>query len=124
MALMNMRTIVRAHLSRERLDVLLSVLAPFVIMLESGYANAWVFAGGQLGMDFNSLMAWGRGIFLEALIYVCFKLVRMFVERGRWVVIILPLLVGMVGMIVSAGCNLAWLSSSSEMARALSITAQ
>src|ERR1051326_7956812 len=124
MSFMNMRTIVRAHLARERIDVLLSAIAPLVIMLESGYANAWVFAGGRLGLDLNALMALGRGIFLEALIYVCFKLVRMFVEQRRRAVLVLPLLVGMVGMVVSAGCNLAWLVHSPEMRQAVVLVVQ
>src|ERR1051326_4461070 len=94
MSFMNMRTIVHAHLARERIDVLLSAIAPLVIMLESGYANAWVSAGGRLGLALNALMALGRGIFLEALIYVCFKLVRMFVEQRRRAALVLPLLVG------------------------------
>ncbi|MEO6891051.1 MAG: hypothetical protein ABI456_16460 [Ktedonobacteraceae bacterium] len=124
MAIMSMRTIVRAHLARERIDVLLSVLAPLVIMLESGYANAWVFAGGRLGLDVNSVMAIGRGIFLEALIYVCFKLIRMFTEQRRWLVLPLPFLVGVVGMIVSAGCNLGWLAHSPEMLQAIGLVSQ
>src|SRR5262245_11085500 len=115
--------VVRTHLVRERLDVMLSVLAPLVLMLESGYANAWVFAGGNLGIDLNSLMAWGRGIFLEALIYACFKLVKMFAMRGGrgWLALPIPLLVGMIGMIVSAGCNLGWMAHSPEMQSTLRI---
>lgn len=124
MSIFNMRTIVRVHLSRERIDILLSVLAPLVIMLESGYANAWDFAGGRLGLDFNSLMAFGRGLFLEALIYVCFKLVRLFLDTRRYWVLALPFLVGMVGMIVSAGCNLGWMLHSPEMVAAVNLVAE
>lgn len=121
MSVFNMRTIVRAHLGRERVDVLLSVLAPLVIMIESAYANAWVFLNGRLGFDVPSIMALGRGLFIEALVYVCFKLIRMFVQQGNYWVIPLPLLVGMVGMIVSAGLNLGWLFHSPEMQAALSL---
>jgi hypothetical protein len=123
---MNIRFVVQTHLMRDRLDVLLSVLAPLVLMLESGYANAWVFAGGHLGFDFPSLMALGRGIFLEALIFACFKLVKMFVSKGRWSVAFafIPLAVGSMGMIVSAGCNLGWMANSPEMHSTLSIVSQ
>jgi hypothetical protein len=34
---MKIRTIVNAHLGRERLDALIAVLVPFVLMVESGY---------------------------------------------------------------------------------------
>ncbi len=124
--MINIRMVVRTHLLRERIDVLLSVLAPFVLMVESGYANGWVFAGGHLGLDFNSVMALARGIFLEALIYACFKLLRVFALKGEGIkraIAVVPLLVGMVGMIVSAGCNLGWMSQSPEMRNAFAAVA-
>src|SRR2546421_11408848 len=81
--LMNIRTVVRAHLMRERVDVLIAVLAPLVLMLESGYACGWVFADGHLSpTDLNTYLALGRGIFLEGLIFAMFKLVRVFLSRG------------------------------------------
>src|SRR5438034_9544190 len=67
--LMNIRTVVHAHLTRERLDVLIAVLAPLVLMLESGYACGWGFANGDLSLtNPNTYLALGRGILLEALI--------------------------------------------------------
>src|SRR5438046_3016255 len=67
---MNIRTVVRAHLMRERVDVLIAVLAPLVLMLESGYACGWVFANGELSLNNpNTYLALGRGIFLEGLIF-------------------------------------------------------
>ncbi|WP_201367506.1 hypothetical protein, partial [Dictyobacter formicarum] len=120
---MNTRTVVGVHLFRERFDVLLAVLAPLIMMAESGYANAWVFAGGHLDVDFPSLMAWGRGIFLEALIFACYKLVRVFVLNKKYPIAVVPFIVGSVGMIVSAGCNLGWMSQSPEMQRAFAAVA-
>ncbi len=122
---MNIRTVVQTHLGRERLDVLVAVLVPLVLMIESGYANAWVFAGGHLGLDLNSFMALGRGLFLEALIYACFKLVRVFVLKGgrSIVVALVPLSLGIVTMIISAGCNLGWMSQSPEMKNAFQAVA-
>src|SRR5947209_868851 len=99
--MINTRTVVGVHLFRERFDVLLAVLAPLIMMAESGYANAWVFAGGHLGVDFASVMAWGRGIFLEALIFACYKLVRVFALHGKFFIAVIPFMVGSVGMIVS-----------------------
>src|SRR5258708_27450860 len=78
MGLVNVRNTVRAHLFRERFEVFGAVLIPFLFMAESGYANSWVFAGGRLGLDLHSLMAVGRGVALELVIYVCFRLVRGF----------------------------------------------
>jgi hypothetical protein len=50
---MKIRTIVNAHLGRERLDALIAVLVPFVLMVESGYACGWVFADGDLSLSFR-----------------------------------------------------------------------
>jgi hypothetical protein len=121
--LVTTRTVVGMHLLRERFDVLLAVLAPLVLMIESGYANAWVFAGGRLVFDVPSLMALGRGIFLEALIFACYKLVRVFAIRRVWAALPIPLIVGTVGMIVSAGCNLGWMAHSPEMKAAFVVVA-
>ncbi len=123
LSLVTTRTVVGLHLLRERFDVLLAVLAPLVLMIESGYANAWVFAGGRLVFDVPSLMALGRGIFLEALIFACYKLVRVFAIRRIWAALPVPLMVGTVGMVVSAGCNLGWMARSPEMKAAFAVVA-
>ena len=47
----NIRNTVRVHLFRERFEVLLAVMIPFLFMAESGYACGWIFAGGHLGLD-------------------------------------------------------------------------
>jgi len=117
--MLNMRSVVGTHLSRERFDVLLAVLLPLVLMAESGYANAWIFAGGHLVFDVNSVLALFRGVFLEALIFACFKMVKVFFMKGKWFVACIPGSVGVVGMIVSAGCNLGWMTQSPEMIAAL-----
>lgn len=124
MGLVNIRNAVRAHLFRERFEVLLAVLIPFLFMAESGYANAWVFAGGHLGWDFPSLMAYGRGFAIEAFIFVCFRLVRIFWQKSTWKAIGIPLLIGLVAMVVSAGMNLGWMSQSPEMKVAMGAVAQ
>src|ERR1051326_4635891 len=125
--LMNIRTVVHAHLTRERLDVLIAVLAPLVLMLESGYACGWVFANGDLSLtNPNTYLALGRGIFLEGLIFAMFKLVRVFaLKGGRGLVLsVLPFLIGVVGMIVSAGCNLGWVNRSGEMTAVVAMVGQ
>ncbi len=125
MGLVNVRNTVRAHLFRERFEVFGAVLIPFLFMAESGYANSWVFGGGRLGLDLNSLMAVGRGFALELFIYVCFRLVRGFLEshKSKWL-IIPPVLIGLVAMIVSAGMNLGWMAQSPEMQVAMGAVAQ
>ncbi len=120
---MKIRTVVKAHLFRERFDVMIAVVAPLIIMLESGYANAWAFAGGKLVLtDPNTWLALGRGIFLEGLVFAMFKMVKLFMtqalSRRSWqmgVIAVIPAAIGMVGMIVSAGCNLGWANQSGEM---------
>ncbi len=124
---MNIRTVVHAHLTRERLDVLIAVLAPLVLMLESGYACGWVFANGDLSLtNPNTYLALGRGIFLEGLIFAMFKLVRVFaLKGGRGLVLsVLPFMIGVVGMIVSAGCNLGWVNRSGEMTAVVAMVGQ
>jgi hypothetical protein len=124
---MNIRTVVRAHLMRERVDVLIAVIAPLVLMLESGYACGWVFANGDLSWNNpNTYLALGRGIFLEGLIFAMFKLVRVFaLKGGRGLVLtVLPFLIGVVGMIVSAGCNLGWVNRSGEMTSVTAMVGQ
>ena len=118
-------SVVHAHVFRERFDVLIAVLTPLVLMLESGYANGWVFANGLVSWtSLNTYLAMGRGVFLEGLIFVMFKLVRMFAIDRKWVVIAVPLLIGSVGMIVSAGCNLGWINRSGEMTQMIAMVAQ
>ena len=120
---MKIKTIVKMHLNRERLDVLLSVITPFVLMAESGYASGWVYAGGSLSLtDMNTYLALFRGFFLEALIYAMFKLTRILFLRGSWksrLVGFLPLSIGVVTMVVSAGLNIAWANRSGEMQMAV-----
>src|SRR5690349_9812014 len=105
MCLMKIRTIVNAHLGRERLDALIAVLVPFVLMVESGYACGWVFADGDLSLTSpNTYWSLARGLFLEGLIYAVFKLVRMFVmhpKRSTRILAIIPLSIGCMAMSVS-----------------------
>ncbi len=125
---MKIRTIVNAHLGRERLDALIAVLVPFVLMVESGYACGWVFADGDLSLTSpNTYWALARGLFLEGLIYAVFKLVRMFVmhpKRLTRILAIIPLSIGCMAMSVSAGMNLAWINRSGEMAHIVLMVSQ
>src|SRR6266496_6075581 len=91
--------IVNWHLSRERWDVLLSVVLPLVLMIESGYANGWVYADGNLSLrNPNTYLALGRGLFLEVLIFAMFKLVRVLLLKRQWIVVLIPLVIGVVTM--------------------------
>lgn len=118
MGLINARNTVRTHLFRERFEVFLSVVIPFVFMLESGYANAWIFCGGLFTLSLNTFLALGRGVALEGFIFVCFRLARSYFGQGRrsWLLGIPLLLIGCVAMIVSAGMNLGFMAQSPEMA--------
>ncbi|HEU5376124.1 MAG TPA: hypothetical protein VFV38_11835 [Ktedonobacteraceae bacterium] len=119
MSIINIRNTVRAHLFRERFEVFLAVMIPFVFMIESGYACGWIFAGGHLGLDALSAMSFARGFGIEALVFVCFKLVRVFFLKGMKIAPCIPFLVGVVAMIVSAGMNLGFMTQSPEMAAAM-----
>lgn len=117
-SVVNIRNTVRAHLFRERFEVLLAVLIPFLFMAESGYACAWILVDGHLGLDAPSVMAFARGFAIEAFVFVCFKLVHIFWKRGTgWarLTIVFPLLIGLVAVVVSSGMNLGWMIQSPEM---------
>jgi hypothetical protein len=115
MGLVNIRNTVRAHLFRERFEVLLAVMIPFLFMAESGYACAWILVDGHLGLDFTSVLAFARGFAIEAFVFVCFKLVRIFLLKGSKLSCIFPLVIGLVAVIVSAGMNLGFMVQSPEM---------
>ncbi len=67
---MKMGNLVNWHLNRERTDVALSIFLSLVLMIESGYANAWVYADGNLSLSSaTTYLALGRGLFLEVLIF-------------------------------------------------------
>jgi hypothetical protein len=122
---MKVGNIVNWHLSRERWDVLLSVLLPLVLMIESGYANGWVYADGNLSLKSpNTYLALGRGLFLEVLIYAMFKLVRVLILKRQWVVVLIPFAIGCVTMTVSAGLNIGWANRSGEMASIVTTVGQ
>ena len=124
---MRISTIVNAHMTRERLDVWLSVILPFVFMVESGYANGWCFAGGTIDLSLNTAIAMFRGLFLEVGIFTMFKIVRILFVTGKWqqrVVSILPLLIGIVAMVVSAGLNIGWANRSGEMQNLISTVSE
>jgi hypothetical protein len=119
---MKLKTIVDLHLNRERLDVLISVVIPLVLMAVSGWANGWTFAGGVIDWaSFNTYFGLFRGFFLEALIFAMFLLVRILIlktDRHHWyncVVALLPFSIGLIAMIVSAGLNIGWSNRSGEM---------
>jgi hypothetical protein len=117
--------IVNWHLNRERWDVLLSVVLPLALMIESGYANGWVYADGNLSLTSpNTYLALGRGLFLEVLIFAMFKLVRVLLIKRQWVVVLIPLVIGAVTMIVSAGLNIGWANRSGEMASIVATVGQ
>jgi hypothetical protein len=122
---MKIGTIVNWHLDRERHDVLLSVLLPLVLMIESGYANGWVYADGNLSLSSpNTYLALGRGLFLEVLIYAMFKLVRVLIIKRQWAVVLIPFAIGCVTMVVSAGLNIGWANRSGEMASIVATVGQ
>src|SRR5579859_646833 len=104
---MNMRFVVRTHLRQQRLEVLLAVLLPFFLIVESGVANAWVYAGGTFEYhDPRTYIALGRGLFFEVLTYSCFKLLKLLVRKWNKLGIVIVSTVGLWCIIVSAGNNL------------------
>jgi hypothetical protein len=119
---MDMRKMVGIHQGRERGDVLLTIVLPGFLMLISAYTNAWAFTGGQLSFLpvhlINTLDALFRGLFIEALVFACFKIVKMIFQRSRfyvWPVALVPASFGLWAAIVSAGCGLSWVVKSGSM---------
>jgi hypothetical protein len=124
---LDMRRMVGVHQGRERTDVLLTILLPGFLMLVSAYTNAWALTGGNLSFApaslINTIDALLRGLFIEALVFSCFKLFKMLLVSGRWAsgrwllyfAAIFPALVGLMGVVVSAGCGLAWVAKSGQM---------
>jgi hypothetical protein len=119
MSIINARNTVSAHLFRERFEVFLAVIIPFVFMLESGYANAYIFGAGHFAFDLATGLSLGRGFALEIFIFFCFRMIRSFFMKRAWWSAVPLLLIGMVSMIVSAGLNLGFMSQSPEMASVL-----
>jgi hypothetical protein len=111
------------HQGRERIDVLVSLVLPGFLMLVSAYTNAWAFTGGNLAFGtwsqiINTTDAAFRGLFVEALVFVCFKLVKMLFASKDWRLYLgalIPGSVGLVAVIVSAGCGLSWVIESGKM---------
>lgn len=115
---MNMRFVVRTHLRQQRFEVFLAVLLPLFLILESGVANAWVYAGGTFAYDVRTAIALGRGLFFEVLTYSCFKLARILLPQRTKQARIGLCIVSIVGLwciVVSAGNNLGWILSGGEM---------
>ncbi len=122
---MKMGNLVNWHLNRERTDVALSIFLSLVLMIESGYANAWVYADGNLSWNSaNTYLALGRGLFLEVLIFATFKLVRVLFLKRQWVLAVIPFGIGCVTMVVSAGLNLGWANRSGEMTSIVATVSQ
>ncbi len=123
---LDMRRMVGIHQGRERSDVLLAIILPAVLMGVSAYTNAWTLTGGHLTFEsghlVNTLDALFRGLFVEALVFCCFKWVKaLCLQRrvGSYVAALIPAAVGLVGVIVSAGCGLAWAGQSGQMQTAV-----
>src|SRR5436305_7590890 len=118
---MGLRKMVGIHQGRERLDVFLVILLPFFLMIAATYTNAWALAQGHLSFDqgslFNTIEALVKGLFTEVLVFASFMLCRSLWRGWKWasLVIIIPALVGVFSVIVSAGSGFAW-ASSPEMA--------
>jgi hypothetical protein len=101
---MNMHFVTRTYLRMQRLEVFLAVLLPFFLIIESALANGTVYAGGAL--DFH-----------EVLTYACAKLTKLLIlkqqGRARWSALI-PGLVALWCVVVSAGNNLGWVISGDD----------
>ncbi|WP_126549000.1 hypothetical protein [Dictyobacter kobayashii] len=103
--------------------MLISLVLPGFLMVISSYTNAWAFTGGNLTFStwaetVNTLDAVFRGLFVEALVFTCFKLVKMLCSAKDWrlyFAALIPGFVGLVAVIVSAGCGLAWVIKSGSM---------
>lgn len=113
---MNIRFIVRTYLNQQRLEVFLAVLMPFFLIIESGIANAWVYAGGSFDLHtLRTYVALGRGLFFEVLSYSSAKLARLLWRKHHWVGVLITTAVALWAIIVSAGNNLGWVLSGGDL---------
>ena len=116
---MKMRHVVTSYLATQRAEVfLMTALLPSYLMFESALANGAIYAGGALGFDIRSLIAFGRGLGFEILTYACAKLFRLLLvkdARRNWPVALVPGIVALFCIVVSTGNNLAWVMSGGEM---------
>ncbi len=118
---LNLRKMIGMHQGRERFDVLLTVILPLFLMVVSSYTNAWAFTGGHMSLTgpdaSNTYVAIFKGLFVEALVFCFFKLVKILCGLGRWnfAAALVPFAVGLFGVIVSSGCGVAWAAKSGEM---------
>ena len=110
-----MRFVVQTFLKLQRLEVLLAVMLPFFLILESALANGTVYNGGPLDIhDPRSWIAFGRGLFFEVLTYASAKLTKLLLEKKQKKAMVIPAFVALWCIIVSAGNNLGWVLSGGE----------
>ena len=115
MNFMNMRFVTQMYLMWQRFEVFLAVMLPMFLIIESALANGTVYNGGPLDFhDGRSWIAFGRGLFFEVLTYALAKLVKLMLQRGKRWMIVLPLLVALWCVLVSAGNNVGWVVSGGD----------
>jgi hypothetical protein len=113
---MNIRFIVRTYLNQQRFEVFLAVLMPFFLIVESGVANAWVYAGGSFDLHtLRTYIALARGLFFEVLTYSSAKLARLLWRKHNWVGVLITTAVAVWAIVVSAGNNLGWVLSGGDL---------
>lgn len=120
MQFMNMRFVVKAYLTWQRLEVFLAVMLPMFLIIESALANGTVYNGGPLDAhDMRSWVAFGRGLFFEVLTYGLAKLCKLLVQHKHYKILALPLLVAFWCVLVSAGNNVGWVMSGGNFSSLL-----
>ncbi len=115
---MKIRFVMGTYLTHQRLEVLLAVLTPFFLIIESAMANAWVYAGGSLDFhDLRTYIALARGLFFEVMTFSCAKLARLLFAKGRRhsVGAVIATLVALWAIAVSTGNNLGWVLSGGDL---------
>ncbi len=117
-----MRFVVQTFLKLQRLEVLLAVMLPFFLILESSLANGTVYNGGPLDLhDPRAWIAFGRGLFFEVLTYASAKLTKLLWQKKQKGGALITAFVALWCILVSAGNNLGWVLSGGEFMGMLSL---
>ncbi|MGI9058539.1 MAG: hypothetical protein ACR2H5_08165 [Ktedonobacteraceae bacterium] len=110
-----MRTVVRAVLLWQRIEVLFAALLPLGLIVESSIANGWAYASGDMSDSWRLVIALGRGFFLEVFTYCAARLCKALFLKKQWFGCILMGVLAVVAVYVSAGNNFGWVESGQSL---------
>jgi hypothetical protein len=106
-----MRFAIGLNLLWKRIELILCALVVPGLILESSFANGWVYGGTFVGFL--------RGLFLDLVIYICARQAFLLFKKKSWLGAVVMAFVSISITYVSAVNNLGWVLSGHEMAGVL-----